>query len=167
MIPSDPPAVQQYECSSSLVDISEPRAEEDGTETVRGRVLPPGVGFSQSDPAAGNALHSFSWSSQTWCKAKRHPDTQVIVYQCKWDAHGSTCERWIEGGIREIRIHLRNYHGIQGQVKDQIQCKWSGCAEEFKYGSIPRHVMTHLKVTFRLLQLWLAIPSRRPYKEPL
>ncbi|KAI6009871.1 hypothetical protein EDC04DRAFT_847297 [Pisolithus marmoratus] len=110
--------------------------------------------FLNCELADIGGLGNYSWyiinvDWRTWYKAERHPDTQVIVYQCKWDTHGSTCAQWIEGTIREIRIHLRKEHGIQGQVKDGIQCKWSGCAEEYKYGSIPRHVTTHLKVTFR------------------
>lgn len=161
------PVAQQYERSSDLGNNYEFRVEEDATVTARSEAVPPpGVDFSQSGPAIRNALCSFSWSPQfvnprfhddqiihvdqkTWYKATRNPNTKVIVYQCKWDTQGSPCRRWIEGGVREIRTHLRIYHGVQGQAKDPIRCKWFGCSDErdFKYSSIPRHIVTHLKVT--------------------
>lgn len=86
---------------------------------------------------------------RTLYKAERNPNAEVIVYRCQWDIHGRACRRWIEGDEREILTHLRNYHDVQGQTKDAMLCKWSGCAEELKHGSIPRHVMTHVKATLR------------------
>lgn len=86
---------------------------------------------------------------RTLYKAERNPNTEVIVYRCQWDIHERACQQWIEGDEREILTHLRNYHDVQGQTKDPVLCKWSGCVEELKHGSIPRHVMTHVKVTLR------------------
>ncbi|KAL4071318.1 hypothetical protein V8B97DRAFT_450746 [Scleroderma yunnanense] len=82
-------------------------------------------------------------------KAEQNPHIDVVVYECRWDEHGNPCRKWVEGNAKEIRTHLRNYHAVNGPTKDPTQCKWSNCTDELKYGSIPRHIMTHLKVTFR------------------
>lgn len=86
---------------------------------------------------------------QTLRKAERDPNTRLIVYQCKWAEDEKPCYQWIEGSPREIRTHLRIHHGVQGQAKDQTRCRWLPCVEERKIGSIPRHVMTHLRIAFR------------------
>ena len=81
-------------------------------------------------------------------RAELNSDLVVIVYECRWDERRNPCGKWVEGNAKEIRTHLRIHHGMNGQTKDIFQCKWSNCTDELKYGSIPRHIMTHLKVTF-------------------
>ncbi|KAI6111982.1 hypothetical protein EDD16DRAFT_1605377 [Pisolithus croceorrhizus] len=97
---------------------------------------------------------------RTLCKAERNPNTEVTVYPCRWDTHGGACQRWIEGDEREILTHLRKYHDVQGQTKDPILCKWSGCSEELKNGSIPRHIMTHVKVALRCSKCRMKFPRK-------
>ncbi|KIM63935.1 hypothetical protein SCLCIDRAFT_1213736 [Scleroderma citrinum Foug A] len=107
---------------------------------------------SQENQFANMSSHSDRFidvEQQTRHKAEQNPDTDVVVYECKWDEQGNPCGQWIEGNAKEIRTHLRKLHAVNGQTKDQIRCKWSNCTETLKYGSIPRHIMTHLKVTFR------------------
>ncbi|KIJ65894.1 hypothetical protein HYDPIDRAFT_109973 [Hydnomerulius pinastri MD-312] len=81
-------------------------------------------------------------------KADHDHNTDVIVYECKWGLQVNPCHVWIEGSAREIHAHLRKYHGVEGNTKDAILCRWLGCAQERKLGSMPRHIMTHLRVRF-------------------
>ncbi|KAI6168668.1 hypothetical protein EDD17DRAFT_633797 [Pisolithus thermaeus] len=97
---------------------------------------------------------------RTWYKAERNPHTEVIVYPCRWDTREGACQQWIEGDEREILTHLRNYHDVQGQTKDPILCKWSGCSEELKNGSVPRHIMTHVKATLRCSHCRMKFPRK-------
>ena len=60
-----------------------------------------------------------------------------------WSIHWGECER-------DTHADLHNPHGVDGQTKDLIWCKWTTCTDERRYGSIPRHIVT-LKVTFHCL----------------
>lgn len=107
---------------------------------------------SQENQFASMSSHNdrvIDVEQQTRHKAEQNPDTAVVVYECKWDEQGTRCGQWIEGHAKGIRTHLRNWHAVNGQTKDQVQCKWSNCTEALKCGSMPRHIKTHLKVTFR------------------
>ncbi|KIJ65893.1 hypothetical protein HYDPIDRAFT_109964 [Hydnomerulius pinastri MD-312] len=86
---------------------------------------------------------------ETVRRADRDRNIDVIVYQCQWDLRGTQCQMWVEGDVGEVLTHLRQYHGVEGRTKDAIICSWRECAQEFKLGSMPRHVMTHLGVRFQ------------------
>ncbi|KAF9228389.1 hypothetical protein BS17DRAFT_335335 [Gyrodon lividus] len=84
--------------------------------------------------------------NQTLQKADRDRRTIVVVYRCQWDLHDRPCGMWVEGGLKEIRTHLRNYHDVSNRGNDSITCYWLGCFNERKPDSMSRHVMTHLGV---------------------
>ncbi|KIJ61218.1 hypothetical protein HYDPIDRAFT_116202 [Hydnomerulius pinastri MD-312] len=86
--------------------------------------------------------------SDTVRRADHDRAAYVIVYQCQWDLNGSLCQMWVEGDDGEMHTHLREYHGVKGDTKDVLTCRWLGCAQERKLGSMPRHVMTHLKIRY-------------------
>jgi hypothetical protein len=58
------------------------------------------------------------------------------------------CGVWVEGDLKDVATHLRKYHGVVGHSGDTVICRWLGCFEQRKLCSMPRHVMTHLRVKF-------------------
>ncbi|KIK76025.1 hypothetical protein PAXRUDRAFT_36948 [Paxillus rubicundulus Ve08.2h10] len=82
---------------------------------------------------------------ETRQRADRDRTSSVVVYACRIS---EPCGLWVEGDLKEIRTHLRKYHGVLGHSRDTIICCWFGCREHRKLSSMPRHVMTHLQVKF-------------------
>lgn len=79
--------------------------------------------------------------------AEQNPQIHVVLYECKWDERGDSCGKWIEWNTKEIRKHLRNSHAVGGRTIDFIQCKWTTCTDQIRYGSVSHHVAAHFKVT--------------------
>ncbi|KAI6146106.1 hypothetical protein BKA82DRAFT_2958311 [Pisolithus tinctorius] len=62
---------------------------------------------------------------------------------------------WVDGGVacsypllpNEFSAHLRALHGVTGDEKTPMTCRWVGCNTPMTRGSVLRHVFeTHLGI---------------------
>ena len=71
-------------------------------------------------------------------------------YQCNWEvAEDRPCGEWIEGGGKEVWIHVRTAHGLKGLYSGWCRCRWVGCLEELKVSSLQRQLARHLDIKWR------------------
>lgn len=71
-------------------------------------------------------------------------------YRCNWEvAKEQPCGKWIEGGSKEVWIHVRTAHGLKGHYSGWCHCRWSGCLEKLRVSSLQRHLAKHLDIRWR------------------
>lgn len=69
-------------------------------------------------------------------------------YICGWETSDTTvCGMPVIGDL--FSEHLRDHHGVAGEDKDKLTCKWTKCGMVMNKGSIVRHVAEmHLHYKF-------------------
>ena len=79
-----------------------------------------------------------------------NPSHTSSRHQCKWEvAENQPCGEWIEGGSKEVWIHVRTAHGLKGLYNGWCHCGWVGCLEKLKVSSLQRHLAKHLVIKWR------------------
>ncbi|KAG1777043.1 hypothetical protein EV702DRAFT_1105230 [Suillus placidus] len=69
--------------------------------------------------------------------------------ECAWTEDGKRCGHPILNAKRKLGMHLRDFHGVQGNDKKSLVCFWQGCSRKMQRGAIGRHIIScHLKTRF-------------------
>ncbi|KAI9459998.1 hypothetical protein HD554DRAFT_2135277 [Boletus coccyginus] len=80
-----------------------------------------------------------------------HPSSRYSSrYRCNWEvAKNQPCGEWVEGGNKEVWMHVRTAHGLKGLYSGWCHCSWGGCLERLRVSSLQRHLAKHLEIKWR------------------
>lgn len=171
-----PRATADEQAASALLgSLSDPRSVRDPSKTPASSAISVTNFPFQSGPAKIQAPASRSTTSHVAsCTVSRPTSTQPQSttnggshsssrYQCHWQTTGEqSCGEWIEGGCKEMWVHVRTTHGLKGRYSSWCLCRWGGCLEKLKVSSLQRHLATHLDIRWRCSNCDM-IFSRRDY----